>query len=132
MSDPIAELPDDVDTLCALVLDEAVTETAAETGRVKPVRAPSPEALPRKIIEHAPPRGADGGCCACGGILRPLGSNESQVLDYVPGSFRVIRQHAPEAVLPLLRNDYPGGNAGLAGAARPGGCRYARRGGEIL
>lgn len=78
------------------VVGEAVSDTAAETARATPVRAPLPEALPRKIIEHAPPRGADGGCPACGGILHPLGSNETEVLDYVPGSFRVIRHVRPK------------------------------------
>jgi transposase len=77
----------------------AETETAVEaasTDRAKPVRAPLPEVLPREIIEHAPPRDANGGCPACGGRLHPLGSNETEILDYIPGGFHVVRHVRPK------------------------------------
>ena len=32
----------------------------------------------------------------CGGALRPLGEDVTEVLDYVPGSFRVIRHVRPK------------------------------------
>jgi Transposase C of IS166 homeodomain/zinc-finger binding domain of transposase IS66 len=80
-------------------LEEKIAETApAETAepvvppetealRRKPARKPLPETLPRDVVEHAAP-------CACpksGGSLRPLGEDVSEVLEYVPGSFRVTR-----------------------------------------
>jgi len=33
---------------------------------------------------------------ACGGQLRALGTNETEILDYVPGTFRVIRHVRPK------------------------------------
>src|SRR6202012_2753511 len=65
-------------------------------ARNKPVRAPLPDALPRTVIEHAPPSGADGGCPACGGRLPPFGSNETEILDYIPGGFHVVCHVRPK------------------------------------
>lgn len=58
----------------------------------KPVRRPLPEALPRDVVEHAAPCA----CPSCGGVLRPLGQDVTEILDYVPGSFRVIRHIRPK------------------------------------
>lgn len=59
--------------------------------RRKPARRPLPEHLPREVVEH------DGAaaCPACGGTLRRLGEDATEVLDYVPGRFRVIRHVRP-------------------------------------
>jgi transposase len=62
----------------------------------KPVRGPLPPELPRDVVEHPAPRGVDGGCPECGGQLRALGTNETEILDYVPGGFRVIRHVRPK------------------------------------
>ena len=35
-------------------------------------------------------------CPRCGGVLRPLGEDVTEVLDYVPASFRVIRHVRPK------------------------------------
>jgi transposase len=59
----------------------------AKPARRKPVRKPLPDSLPREIVEHAPPCA----CPNCGGTLRPLGEDVTEVLEYVPGSFKVIR-----------------------------------------
>lgn len=77
---------------------DTTTEAApAETkDHDKPVRASLPEALPRRIITHAPPSDANGGCPACGGRLHPLGSNETEILDYIPGGFHVVRHVRPK------------------------------------
>lgn len=70
-------------------------ETAADLR--KPTRRPLPEALPRDVVEHAPPcHDTTGACLACGGALRRLGEDVTEVLDYVPGSFRVIRHVRPK------------------------------------
>jgi transposase len=63
-----------------------------DTTRRKPVRRPLPESLPREVIEHAAPCA----CPNCGGALRPLGEDVTEVLDYTPASFRVIRHVRPK------------------------------------
>jgi len=59
----------------------------------KPKRKPLPEHLPRHSVEHRP-----SACCCpdCGGALKPLGEDVSEVLEYVPASFRVIRHVRPK------------------------------------
>ncbi len=51
-----------------------------------------PETLPRDVVEHVAPCA----CPKCGGSLRPLGEDVTEVLDYVPGSFRVTRHVRPK------------------------------------
>ena len=51
---------------------------------------------PRDVVEHAAPCSATGACVACGGVLRPLGEDVTELLNYVPGSFRVIRHVRPK------------------------------------
>lgn len=58
----------------------------------RPVRALPPE-LPRVIRVHAP---ASCSCPECGGVLRQLGEDTSEQLDYVPGYFQVIRHVRPK------------------------------------
>ena len=67
-----------------------------EAEPAKPARRPLPAALPRDIVEHAAPCDAAGACVECGGVLRPLGEDVTELLDYVPGSFRVIRHVRPK------------------------------------
>ena len=72
--------------------EEPVAPPETETQRRKPVRKPLPATLPRDVVEHAAPCA----CPKCGGALRPLGEDVTEVLDYVPGSFRVIRHERPK------------------------------------
>jgi len=66
--------------------------TQERPERRKPARRPLPDHLPRETVEH----GADVCACpACGGALRRLGEDVTEVLDYVPGQFRVIRHVRP-------------------------------------
>jgi transposase len=59
----------------------------------KPVRRPLPEHLPREIEIYVPQQQ----CCPdCGGSLRPLGEDVSEMLEYVPARFKVIRQVRPK------------------------------------
>jgi transposase len=93
-----------------LVLDELETEAAAGPMTVGPVvapvtdeddsaavrkkssgRRPLPEHLPRREIVHAP----DCTCPACGGAMRKVGEDISEVLDYIPGRFEVVRHIRP-------------------------------------
>ena len=86
-----------------LALEELETGKAerAETTEIapveeapgKPVRKPLPDHLPRDTVVYPP----EASCCPdCGGHLKPLGEDVSEVLDYVPASFRVIRHVRPK------------------------------------
>jgi transposase len=67
----------------------AVNERAAK----KAARRPLPAELPREIETIAPRQDA---CPDCGGTLRPLGEDVSEVLEYVPARFKVIRTVRPK------------------------------------
>lgn len=60
----------------------------------KPRRAPLPEHLPRDEVVHAAPDAGD--CSACGGTMGKLGEDVTEVLEYVPGRFRVVRHVRPK------------------------------------
>jgi transposase len=88
-------------TLDALqaVTPEAITASAATTAvrapaprRHRPVRRALPAHLPRETLVHQSPEVIQGcGCSSCGGTLRKLGEDVAEVLEFVPGSFKVIR-----------------------------------------
>jgi len=72
--------------------DTTHDDLAARPPHRKPARRPLPEHLPRETVEH----GADPCACpACGGSTRRLGEDVTEVLDYLPGRFRVIRHVRP-------------------------------------
>lgn len=89
-----------------LMLEEAEATAAAETPEAsapesdtavppeaKPRRGrrPLPEHLPRHEVVH------DSACTcpACGGTMRKVGEDVTEILDYVPGRFQVIRHVRP-------------------------------------
>ena len=89
-----------------LKLDEleasrAETEASSQTAKtaegavpaVKPVRGPLPAHLPREERKILPKQNA---CPDCGGKLKPLGEDVSEILEYVPEHFKVIRQVRPK------------------------------------
>jgi len=61
---------------------------AAHEAESKPARRLLPEHLPREVRTIAPKQNA---CPDCGGALKPLGEDVSEILEYVPASFKVIR-----------------------------------------
>jgi transposase len=67
--------------------------TDVSSSGQKPVRRSLPEQLPRQIRTHEPKQQA---CPQCGGELRKLGEDVSEVLEYVPASFVVIRHVRPK------------------------------------
>jgi transposase len=70
------------------------SEPVAETAkRQRPVRRPFPVALPR---EEQVLRPSESQCGSCGGALRPLGEDTSEMLEYVPGHFKVIQVVRPK------------------------------------
>jgi transposase len=56
-------------------------------------RKPFPETLPRETVKHMPPA-TD--CPDCGGLFKPLGEDVSEMLEYVPASFKVVRHVRPK------------------------------------
>lgn len=54
----------------------------------KPVRRPLPAHLPRQVETHVP---SEQDCPACGAQLQKLGEDVSELLEWVPASFKVIR-----------------------------------------
>jgi transposase len=59
----------------------------------KPARKPLPEHLPHEVQTYLPKQQA---CPDCGGKLKPLGEDVSEILEYVPARFKVIRQVRPK------------------------------------
>jgi transposase len=73
---------------------ERTTTTAAVTdAKGRPTRRPLPEHLPREVHTHLPQQGS---CSECGGELRKLGEDVSEMLEYTPASFKVIRHVRPK------------------------------------
>lgn len=64
---------------------------SATTRKKSPGRRPLPDHLPRREIVHTP----DCTCPACGGVMRQVGEDVSDVLDYIPGHFEIIRHIRP-------------------------------------
>lgn len=79
----------------APVPESAAPEAPATPApaRRRPKREPLPAHLPRETQTVAPDH-AD--CPECGGKLRPLGEDVSEILEFVPGHFKVIRQVRPK------------------------------------
>jgi transposase len=59
----------------------------------KPARRPLPPHLPREFKTHEPEQPC---CPECGGTLSKLGEDVSEVLEYIPESFKVIRHVRPK------------------------------------
>jgi transposase len=59
----------------------------------RPVRRPLPAHLPRENHTYVPEERA---CPSCGGMLKSLGEDVSEMLEYIPASFKVIRVVRPK------------------------------------
>ena len=75
---------------------EASEPEAPVPARAKPKRKPLPDHLPRQEVLHQPAGDAACICPACGGGMGKLGEDVTEVLDYVPGHFQVIRHVRPK------------------------------------
>ena len=76
--------------------DRTVSPASQDSQRSasqKPTRKALPEHLPREVKTYAPKTDA---CPECGGHLRKLGEDVSEVLEYVPARFRVIQHVRPK------------------------------------
>ena len=67
------------------------SQPAQEEAPAKKQRRKLPEALPRRDIVHEPARA----CPACGGLMRKVGEDVTEILEYIPGRFEVIRHIRP-------------------------------------
>ena len=79
-------------------LKSNVTSLDKERKKREPKTRPGlrelPAHLPRRTVVHTPDSGCD--CSACGSGLREIGQDVSEVLDYEPGTFHVVRHVRPK------------------------------------
>ena len=75
--------------------EAAAVEKSASAGScvARPVRRPLPDHLPREVRKVLPKQEA---CPDCGGKLKHLGEDVSEILEYVPASLKVIRYIRPK------------------------------------
>jgi transposase len=72
---------------------ESPKVVAAEHLAARPARRPLPAHLRREVEAYLPQQKA---CPDCGGKLKPLGEDVSEILEYVPERVKVIRQVRPK------------------------------------
>jgi transposase len=75
------------------IANVAAKPVHGESVQGKPARKPLPEHLPREVRKYPPKQKA---CPDCGGELKSLGEDVSEILEYVPARFKVIRQVRPK------------------------------------
>jgi transposase len=89
----IEQLELKLEELEALQSERAATPSTVSDAKSKSARRPLPEHLPREVHTYVP----DGDACSqCGGELRKLGEDVSEMLEYIPASFKVIRHVRPK------------------------------------
>src|SRR6202166_2708812 len=115
-------------------LEESVAESNARTAQAKQERAsparakpadrkpggrkPLPAHLPREQVIHQPPPA----CVCCGGkVLRKIADDLTEVLEYVPSSFKVMQHVRPKLSCRDCEDDRAGGAAVVPDRARSGG-----------
>ena len=82
-----------------LQIGETLSPAASKPNtdeKAKPARRPLPDHLPRDNVIHEPACN----CPDCGLGMRKIGEDVSEVLDYVPARFRVIRHVRPKLACP--------------------------------
>jgi transposase len=91
----IAQLEFSLGELEANAAAVAPLKTSASEPATKPARKPLPDHLPREPHVHEPATGSCN-CPECGGKLRALGEDSSEMLEYVPEHWKVIRHVRPK------------------------------------
>ena len=84
---------EDLETQESSEISAAAAAGLPEPETRKARRLPLPEQLPRRNIVHPAP-GADG--CVCGGKMTKLGESVTEVLEYIPVRFEVVRHVRPK------------------------------------
>jgi transposase len=89
----IEQLEQELDALHEEEAVQAMARPAAVQALIeKPYRKALADHLPRQVEMHEPACI----CPNCGGAMRKLGEDVTEVLDYVPASFKVIRHVRPK------------------------------------
>jgi transposase len=91
----IAQLEFSLEELEANAAAAASPKAPASAPESKPARRPLPDHLPREPHVHEPPTGSCN-CPECGGTLRALGEDFSEMLEYVPEHWKVIKHVRPK------------------------------------
>jgi len=95
LDERINQLELSIEELEATHVQELPSIESPEPVKGKPVRKPLPTSLPRETVSH-PPVPAESPCPSCGGKLRYLGEDVSEILERVPEQFKVIRYVRPK------------------------------------
>jgi transposase len=91
----IAQLELSLEELEATVTQAPEAVASSPRATAPPTRQALPEQLPRESHVHQPASGTCQ-CPACGGTLRMLGEDVSEVLEYVPEHWKVHRHVRPK------------------------------------
>jgi transposase len=91
----IAQLELSLEELEVNVARAAPLKTPASGASTKPTRKPLPVHLPREPHVHEPLTGSCN-CPECGGTLRALGEDASEMLEYVPEHWKVVKHVRPK------------------------------------
>ena len=91
----IAQLEFSLEELEANAATVSAPDTSDSAPASKPARKPLPDHLPREPHVHEPSTGACN-CPQCGGTLRVLGEDVSEVLEYVPEHWKVHKHVRPK------------------------------------
>jgi len=91
----IAQLELSLEELETTAAARAPGATTDSPSQGKPSRKPLPDHLPREPHVHQP-AGGTCQCPECGGRLRALGEDSSEVLEYVPEHWKVIKHIRPK------------------------------------
>lgn len=95
LDERINQLELSIEELEATQAQELAPLAAVELPKDKPVRKPLPAQLPRETLCHQPvPPGSP--CPHCGGKLRYLSEDVSEILERIPEQFKVIRHVRPK------------------------------------
>jgi len=68
--------------------DSERSESRRDSVVARPARRPLPANLPREVRTYSPP---ESDCRDCGRVMKQLGEDVSEMLEYVPEHFKVIR-----------------------------------------
>ncbi len=82
-----------------LETEEAVTPASDTSTELQPTPSDKPAKPRRKLPAHLPRRteihATATECTKCGGVMRKVGEDTTEVLEYIPGRFEVIRYVRP-------------------------------------
>jgi transposase len=94
LNDQIAQLEFKLEELETQEASVPAAPAPLPSTRSKSARRPLPEHLPRERIVHEPSSTCT--CPQCGGALRALGEDVSEMLEYVPEHWKVLRHVRPK------------------------------------